>query len=337
MARCYFKVLPEDFRVDEELPFEPDGEGEHQYLLIEKIGHNTDWIAGNLAKHAGVKRSMVNYAGRKDRQGITRQWFSVSLPGLRDPDWQGFESETVKIIRKSRHRRKLRTGALKSNRFDIKLRMVEGNHNELEKKLNLIAHKGVPNYFGKQRFGKYNRNLHKAVDLFEGNFRVPRNKRSMYLSAARSWLFNRVLSSRVEQLSWNKYINGDIFGFHDNNSLIFNGEDESLKSRLKNSEVSVTAPLWGKGRLQSDGECFRLEDNICSFYSILCDGLEKVGMKQERRILSLLPKNMDWVWEGVNTLRLKFNLPKGCFATSVLRELVIFNDGDEENENTPVK
>ena len=323
---CDFKSSPEDFRVEEELPFEPEGSGEHLYVLIEKTGENTDWVAGLLARHIGIKRAQVSYAGRKDRQGITKQWFCISLPGQPDPNWTGLESNTIKIIRQARHLRKLRTGALKSNYFVITLRSVEADREQLEQRLSLIATRGVPNYFGSQRFGRDNRNLEKARALFEGSLRLPRNKRSMYLSAARSWLFNAVLSFRVNKALWASYLPGDIFGFHNNNSLIFDEPDDVIKQRVQAGELSATGPLWGRGRLKSIDECQQLEEAECGRYSVLCGGLEKAGLEQERRILRLFPENMTWTWQSSNTLMLTFRLPRGCFATSVLRELIVCNE-----------
>ncbi|WP_263078723.1 tRNA pseudouridine(13) synthase TruD [Endozoicomonas sp. Mp262] len=336
LGHCQFKSIPEDFIVDEELPFEPEGEGEHLLLRIEKTGHNTDWVAGQLARHIGVKRSSISYAGRKDRQGITRQWFCVSLPGLPDPDWQGFETESLQIITSVRHRKKLRTGALKSNRFKITLRQVDGKQAELEKRLCQISAKGVPNYFGHQRFGRNGNNLEKASLLFEGSLRVQRNKRSMYLSAARSWLFNQVLSERVALNNWNDWVAGDVLGFQDNNSLIFDELDESLKARLEQNQVTPTGPLWGRGTLLSGIACKQLEETVCGRYQLLCEGLETQGLQQERRALRLMPGEMSWQWCDSATLTLEFRLPKGCFATSVLRELLVCNEG-VPGENTVVE
>ncbi len=329
LGRCCFKSAPEDFIVDEELPFEPDGEGEHLFLFVEKIGENTDWVAGWLARYAGVQRSAVSYAGRKDRQGVTRQWFCISLPGKSDPDWSGFDTDTIKIIRQSRHRRKLRTGALKSNRFRVTLRNIQCDHADLDRRLDLIVGNGVPNYFGDQRFGRDYNNLDKAISLFEGRIKIHRNKRSMYLSAARSWLFNALLSERVVQKNWNKPLVGDVFGFQDNNTLIIDDLNVKLSERIAQLEVTPTGPLWGRGSLLSTAETKQLEEMVCGRYRVLCDGLEHVGLQQERRALRLLPDDMYWDWLSPSDLVINFRLPKGCFATAVLRELLVCEEGRE--------
>ena len=320
-GHCLFKSGLEDFFVDEELPFEPDGAGgEHLYVHIEKHGENTDWVAGELARHAGIKRQSVSYAGRKDRQGVTRQWFCVTLPGMADPDWAGLPP-SIKVLRQARHLKKLRTGTLKSNFFRITLRDVEADRAQLESLLTTIAEQGVPNYYGTQRFGFGGRNLNKALAMFQGRFRANRNKRSVYISAARSWLFNQILSERVSQQSWNQYIAGDVIGFYDSNSLIFEPED-NIQQRIDTGDVSPTAALWGRGRLAVSDQARALEEQVAKAVPELCEGLETVGLNQERRVTRLLPGEMSWQWQGDKTLVMEFRLPKGCFATSVLRELL---------------
>ena len=61
------RSIPEDFRVEEILGYEPDGEGEHAFLWVEKREANTDWVARELARFAGVSPMHVGYAGLKDR------------------------------------------------------------------------------------------------------------------------------------------------------------------------------------------------------------------------------------------------------------------------------
>lgn len=320
LGNCRFKSCHDDFSVTELLPFEPEGDGEHLFLLIEKKGENTDWVAGLLARYAGVGRQSVSYAGRKDRHGITRQWFCVSLPGKADPDWSGLQSESIKIIAQARHRKKLKTGALKANDFAITLRDISVDPALVDGRLALIAREGVPNYFGEQRFG--HGNMAKAADMLAGKFRVQRNKRSMYLSAARSWLFNQVLSERVAAGVWNQYLVGDVLGFPDNSSLIFDAPDETVLARLGEGQLSPTASLWGRGRPKVTDQALALEQSALAGYQSLCDGLERAGLNQECRVTRLIPTQMSWSWcDDGATLTLRFRLSKGCFATALLREL----------------
>src|SRR5262245_9538661 len=110
---------PADFRVDEELGFAPTGSGEHAFLWIEKTGANTEWVARRLAEAAGVAPVAVGYSGLKDRHAITRQNFSVHLPGRPDPDWSALVIAGVRVLASSRHDRKLKRGTHRGNRFRI--------------------------------------------------------------------------------------------------------------------------------------------------------------------------------------------------------------------------
>ncbi|WP_079253748.1 tRNA pseudouridine(13) synthase TruD [Endozoicomonas arenosclerae] len=333
LGQCQFKSLPEDFIVEEELPFEPDGEGEHAYINVQKTGENTDWVAGQLARFAGVKRSAVSYAGRKDRHGVTRQWFSVWLPGQDSPEWSELNSESLVIISATRHGKKLKTGALKGNRFLITLREVGASKESLDTRLNQVSQQGVPNYFGEQRFGHEGINIDRALLMFSGSFRAHRNKRSMYLSAARSWLFNQIVAERVEKQSWLSYQDGDVPGFQDSGSLILRDHDDLLMARIRSGEVSLTAPLWGRGELLSSSDCRKMEEDIAGRNLLLTEGLEKEGLKQERRAIRLIPNGMSWQWLEGDILQLEFSLPKGCFATAVLREVLECIEG-RFDENT---
>ena len=143
------RSTPEDFQVEEILGYDADGNGEHALLWVEKRGANTDWVARELAKFAGIPPLNVGYAGLKDRHAVTRQTFSVQLAGKPDPDWSAFPAEGVKVLAATRHTRKLKRGALRGNRFVLVLRQVDGDRAVADQILKQIAQRGVPNYFAK--------------------------------------------------------------------------------------------------------------------------------------------------------------------------------------------
>jgi tRNA pseudouridine13 synthase len=93
-----FRAQLEHFQVEEQLSFEPCGQGEHVFLWIEKAGQNTQFVAKQLAKFAKVKARDVSYSGLKDRHAVTRQWFCVPVPIKSELDWQHFELSGVKIF-----------------------------------------------------------------------------------------------------------------------------------------------------------------------------------------------------------------------------------------------
>jgi tRNA pseudouridine13 synthase len=320
-----FKTVVEDFVVDERLPFELSGAGEHAWLHIQKRNCNTDWVAKLLAKAAGVRSRCVGFAGMKDRHGLTTQWFSVHLPGIEDPDWSVIESDEIRILETKRHRRKLRRGALKENRFHIVLRNIssanEGVKKLVDQRCQRIAEQGVPNYFGEQRFGHQLGNLASAAEMFTNkSLRLPRNKKSIYLSAARSWLFNNILSQRVEQGLWNQRVTGDVFMLDGKKACFWDDESPDLEDRLNKGEIHPTAVLWGEGPLVSKGLVAEQENRVVDAHPVFRDGLCEFKVQQMRRSMRVIPSDMVWELRG-DELTLAFNLPSGSYATMVLREL----------------
>lgn len=324
------KSVNADFVVDEIMPVQPSAQGEHLWLHIEKSGCNTDWLAQQLAKASGVKPMAVSYAGMKDRHAITRQWFSVHLPGQDDPDLSSLESNEIRILQSIRHDRKLKRGTLSGNVFKLRIRDIVGSMEELQERLELIRQRGVPNYFGEQRFGFGMNNLNKAELMFERKMkRLKKHERGLYLSSARSWIFNRVLSTRIQQQNWESYLPGDVFMLH-GKSACFIDDGSDVSDRLENMSIHPTGPLWGDGDVLSSAGCLKIEQQIARQNEILSQGLKDARLKQERRSLRLIPENLHWEIEQDNSLLVEFELPSGTFATMVLREFVdVISDSDK--------
>lgn len=316
---------PEDFIVDEISGIEPDGEGEHVLLQIRKRNSNTDWLAKQLARLASVAAKDVSYAGLKDRQAVTTQWFSVRLAGRDEPDWTALNSDNIEILQVHRHQRKLRRGALKGNRFELLIRELFCDPAGLESRLERIKQLGVPNYFGEQRFGIEGSNLAQARAMFEGKRIKSRHQRSMYLSAARSQLFNHVLSQRVKQRSWNQAIAGDVMLLAGSNSyFVIDAVDDEVHQRVETFDIHPSAILWGRGRSETRAEAAKMEADLAEQFPLFCEGLEKAGLKAARRALRVLPEKLEWTYRPEQQqLTLSFELPAGAYATVVLRELVL--------------
>jgi tRNA pseudouridine13 synthase len=318
------RSTPEDFRVDEILGFSPDGEGEHVLLHIEKRNCNTAWLAGELARFAGVAPRDVSYAGLKDRNAVTTQWFSLRLAGQAEPDWRQFKSEQVSLLEWQRHRRKLRRGSLRGNRFRILIRELQGDRDALEQRLITIKQQGVPNYFGEQRFGHQENNLAMAERLFVGSLKKPgRTERGLYISAARSYLFNQLLASRVTRGNWNHPLPGDLMMLDGRRSYFLAEEiDDELTRRTAALEIHPSGPLHGRGGRESTMGVAELEQSILQPYATWREGLEGYGLEQERRALRLRVEELTWSWPDSDSLELVFTLTKGSYATVVLRELI---------------
>ena len=325
------RVSAEDFFVEELPAFEASGAGEHLLLTIEKRGMNTAFAAKRIAAWAGVDESAIGQAGMKDRHAVTRQRFTVWLPKKVAPDFDALQSDDLRVLDHAWHARKLPRGALAGNRFVLVLREVEGQRDAIDARLQAIATQGVPNYFGEQRFGRGGNNVQQAVAMFAGR-RVKREERSMLLSAVRSELFNRVLAARVEAGTWNSALDGEVWML-DGSRSVFGPESltQELQARLDAFDIHPTGPLWGEGELRSDGiarevELGALEGDTASR---LRNGLERAGLKQERRALRLQPSELRWQWLDDAALELRFALPPGCYATTVLRELGDITDAAE--------
>lgn len=313
-----------DFKVDEKFAFAATGEGEHALLHIKKQDTNTDWLSRQISQLAGVRKVDVSYAGLKDRNALTTQWFSVWLPGKPDPDWSLLNSDNVEILTTCRHNRKLRRGSLRGNQFTIVVRQVEGNSADLEQRINIIKEDGVPNYFGDQRFGIDGQNLEKAKIMFGGKREKDRFKRSIYLSAARSAMFNDVLSQRVEMNKWANGIPGDVMLLDNSHSYFLAEEiDETIIRRLKEHDIHPSGPLWGRGDLLSKGAVAELESELPDKFEIFDLGLRNARLDQERRSLRLSVNDLQYSHDVENKiLYLSFFLPAGGYATSVLREII---------------
>lgn len=307
-----FRRSPEDFVVEECLDMPLTGEGEHFWLKIRKRGENTDWIATKLANYFSVRAMDVGYGGKKDRHAVTTQWFSVYLPKSSHAiDWSAFlemSGVDAQLLASSSHKSKLRKGEHDANAFVIRLHEIP-EPKALVTRLEKILIDGVPNYFGEQRFGREGANLSKAEHWVKDP-RSIRNKglRGIVMSAARAYLFNRVLSLRVANETWRLSLPGDV------------------------AEPTPSGPLWGRGRTKTSEDTKKLEDEALLGFENWCAALENVGLNQDRRALVLKPNDLNWTIDG-SSIALSMTLGPGQYATSVLREIAVLVTEQEQQSN----
>lgn len=332
------RVDPADFVVEEELGFAPDGSGEHRLLWVRKTDANTEWVARRLAELAGVRTADVGFAGLKDRRAVTSQWFSLPAPKGEMPDWSRLASQGIEVLAVHAHRRKLRRGSLKGNRFCIRVRAFDPQPGQppeswttgFQRRLAEIRRRGVPNYFGEQRFGHGGANLNRADALLQGGLSRPnRHQRGIWLSAARSELFNRVLARRVSRGDWDKPVPGDCLNLAGSHSYFcVESVDAELTARCDRFDLHPTGPLWGRGEPPTRGDVQALERETAASLPGWGEGLERFGLEQERRPLRVAVLDLDGtaVSDG---LELRFSLPAGAYATAVLRELIDWETGHD--------
>ncbi len=328
----------------EELPeVIPSGEGEHLYLWVEKRGRDTPEVAQAVARAFSVSPRAVGYAGLKDRQAVTRQWFSV-------PVSQSAAASTVldipgaRVLETSRHGHKLRTGALRGNRFWIKLRGVR-NRGALEPLLELLLARGVPNWFGPQRFGRRGDNaLLGAALIGVGSHplaaRAQRDGflRKLALSALQSELFNRLLAARVSEGRLGALEQGDVVPApEDQRPLLVRNvaPDDSLAGRVQAFDAAVTGPMFGSKMLEAEGRPAAREQEALSQAGLQREMFARGGreLRGTRRPYRFKLAGVD-LREEPDALVLAFNLPAGAYATSILRELTRESVADAPEADT---
>ena len=362
LKHATYKAHTTDFIVNELLPLEFTGEGEHLWLHIQKSGMNTAYLAKLLSEWADIPLRDVGFSGLKDRHALTTQWFSLRIPKKQLPDSEFAPvdigaNESITILEQQWHNKKLNRGTHRANQFIITLRDIEfvgfdtpspsseqllSAKQAVEQHLVIISQSGVPNYFGPQRFGRSGNNIREALSLFARPVpearppsnkgkrkRVPREQNTMELSAARSLIFNKILAVRVGDGSWNTGLAGEVFNLDGSGSIFASDEiDDTLRARLESGDIHPTAVLWGTGNEKVSGKAAAMEADTVAHSPLLTQlatGLEQRDIKAQRRALRLPIEALSWEWQDTEDgqiLILNFTLTTGSFATSVLASLV---------------
>ena len=325
------RATPEDFEVDEILGFAAGMEGPHALLQVRKRGANTEWVARELARAAGVKPFEVGFAGLKDRNAVTTQHFTVPRGKRAAEEFAGLTGEGFEVLSAAPHQRKLPRGALEGNRFVITVRGLNCDRADLDERLRAIATGGVPNYFGEQRFGREAGNLaqvlRKAQQLALGGTTGGRERRGrddsgFMLSAARSVIFNAILAERVVDGTWNRLGPGDVANLDGRGSVFaVDTVAPELAQRCAALDVHPTAPLSGVGQSLATGTVLAIEESVSAHFLEALAVIHAEGMKPERRALRIRVRDLAHEYSG-DVLRLSFSLSAGSFATTVLREII---------------
>ena len=329
------RTAQDDFEVTEEGAYPLSGSGDHVYLWLEKRGQTTKFVVDELVKQLGMKFSEVGVAGLKDRHAVTRQW--ISLPRKYEAKLEAFHLEGARILNVTAHTNKLGIGHLRGNRFRIRVR--EADPDSATRAENILASLrvlGAPNYFGPQRFGNTGGNAVRGAELVrDGRMRGPESipiKRFL-IAALQSLLFNHILRLRLERGVYAGVLRGDVAKKHETGG-IFVVEDALLESpRAAALEISATAPLYGRKVTpvaQWDGRA--LEDEVLALSGLTWDGFK--DRHGDRRITRIVMGEADFQPTD-DGYWLEFSLPKGCFATTVLREVMKVDvDGLEDDSST---
>ena len=315
---------PEDFCVDEIGLFEPEGSGDHLYVLLRKRRWTTPDAIRALARAAGIRERDVGSAGLKDKHAVTTQW--LSLPAAASPveSWQ--LPEGLEILRASRSARKLRTGQQRGNRFRIHLTgTAEDGLIRARAIAARLSELGLPNYFGAQRFGHRGDNLEQAVAWLEGGAvsTGPRARflRKLYPSVIQSEIFNRYLAMRLE-LGTRRLLDGEVVRLDGTNSLFVVTEPERELPRLLARDIHPTGPMIGPKTKAAEREALELERKTVEQLGMSGAARERLDRLAPgtRRDLIVWPEELQIRPAEDAGLILEFSLPSGSYATQLIRE-----------------
>ncbi|MCY4579009.1 MAG: tRNA pseudouridine(13) synthase TruD [Chloroflexi bacterium] len=313
----------EDFAVEEIPSYLPSGAGAHAYALVEKRGLTTMDVVSALAD-LDVPRGAVGFAGQKDKYAVARQW--VSVPAEHAAAFDALNGvDGVSVVETSLHRNKLGLGHLRGNRFRVRVREPRDDWESVtEAVLGHLRVVGVPNYFGPQRFGSFNTNIAYGMRLVRGErMRIDRRMRRFYQSALQSHLFNWLLKMRMERGLYEAVLTGERAQRHDSGGMFVVDDGEAESERARKLEISAALPLFGKKARVSEGVAGEMEGEVLSEFGLEYGQFR--GIPGARRICRI--RLDDAVVTGDDDgYEVEFSLPKGAYATSVMREFM--KDGE---------
>ncbi len=316
------KLAPDDFLVIEELGFRPEGAGEHLYIYVEKTGLTTTELIGLISKFNGLSTRQISYSGLKDKQAVTRQWLSLHVPG-KEIDLVVPEDAGFRFIDQQRHSKKLRVGTHRCNRFRVVLREMQNWSQASQQQLSLLKSHGMANYFGAQRFGQQQDNVQKALSLL-GRKRLSRHKRSIYLSALRSFLFNQVLSKRIGDDAWLKPIAGDRFMLQGSRSYFESAIDDEIIKRFNRLDISSCGSLYGAGENPLNDEALAFELCVEKEFGEIIKVLDREKVKRQMRAHRVAVEDLEYEYDDQQrSLVLSCRLPTGSYLTSLLDHVVL--------------
>ncbi len=330
---------PQDFQVDEVPAYSPLGSGEYLFVRIEKARLTTRAIFEYLRDRLQINEAHIGVAGLKDKHALTRQWFSI--PARYEARLEGLAGlEGVRVLERGLHPHKLKVGHLRGNRFRILIRAGAGarlTRSRAEAILRVLEGQGVPNYYGPQRFGIGGLNPLKGYELVKkGKVHAPSWLKKFLVSSLQSLLFNDWLALRLQMGLFGQVIEGDVAKKHDTGGEFVVLDAEAENPRALRFEISATGPLYGKKYREAQGAARALEEQILQKYEL--ERHHFAVRRGDRRLIRFPLTEWD-VEEAPEGLWVSFFLPKGAYATAVLRELMKRNpeEGQLESEMEEVE
>ncbi len=327
------KQTPGDFVVREIPLYPPSGVGEHLYVRIEREGWTTAALCEALARLLGIPRSAVGVAGLKDRHARVTQTFSLHLPRSAADDVIARIEDAlpVRVESAAWHTNKLKRGHLLGNRFQIR---VVGTRPEALPRAEAIARRiqtrGLPNYFGSQRFGIRGDNATRGREILLEGRRGRRRMRDLLLSAWQSECFNVWLAQRIRRGAFLQMFEGDVAKKHETGGIFTVTDTAEAQARFLAGEITYTGPLFGYKMRPACGKPGEIETQLLAEEGITPQMLRQARLPGSRRAARLLVADLT-LRPIPHGLEFSFTLPKGAYATVVLREFM----KNERSERKP--
>lgn len=317
------KREPEHFTVEEIPLYAPSGQGDHVYVRLSRSGWNTKAVEGVLADLFGLAECDVGTAGLKDKHARVTQTFSLNLPNADVKDVATRLGDLpFQICEVSRHRNKLKPGHLLGNRFRILVLRPKPEPVPLALAIaQSISASGVPNYYGLQRFGVGGENARRGYDILLGH--GPRHGwlNRLFLSAFQSFLFNQWLVRRISAGCFNRVLSGDIAKKEGTGGLFEVTDAAAENERLAKGEISYTGPIFGVKMWRATGEAGKLEEGVLRDAGVTSELIDQIRLSGSRRSARILIRDLT-IEPDDQGLLFGFSLPKGAYATTVLREFM---------------
>lgn len=315
------KAIPEHFQVEEVLPYAPCGAGEHVFVKLRRAGWNTADAAAALGEVFGLKGPDIGWGGRKDKNAVTTQTFSLRLP--MDLPLTAVEdrlrSLPFEVIELQRHGNKLKIGHVAANRFRI---VVSGVGPQADARAAAIAAAlksgGVPNYYGEQRFGHQFRNLDRAAALVRRG-KAYSKKEAFIVSALQSALFNCWLIERIGCGRFRTLLQGDVVRKTDTGGLFIVDDLDEAAQRFEAGRIVYTGPIFGYKMMRAAGQAGDCEKELLERFGLAPAAFKPLRATGSRRAAMILLHDLAFkpVPQG---MEFTFTLPAGAYATTVLRE-----------------
>lgn len=326
------KAEPDHFIVEEVPLYPPDGAGDHLFASITRSGRTTRQMVDDLAAGLGLRADDIGYAGLKDRQARVTQVFS--LPGA--------QSEAVVKLAADRgwecrwtapHRTKLRPGHLLGNHFTITI-LAPTMPEAAPAAIAALQRRGLPNFFGGQRFGRYGDNAESGLAILAGQRPRPHQKwlARLLLSAYQSQLFNDYLALRISRGHFDRLLNGDLAKKTETGGMFIVADVDAEQPRFDRGEITFTGPIFGYDTWGPEGAAAALEAEILASSPVTPDAWRKHHLQGNRRPGKLFVQPIDLQPHPLG-LSLRFFLPKGAYATILLRELLKAEPGALDDES----